>query len=80
MIEVDFEDLDTMARTMWGECRGCDTEGQIGVANVINNRVNARRWYGKTHKEVCLKEWQFSCWNEGDPNKEKMEQLLYKYL
>ena len=65
MIEVDFEDLDTMARTMWGECRGCDTEGQIGVANVINNRVNARRWYGKTHKEVCLKEWQFSCWNEG---------------
>ena len=75
MIEVDFEDLDTMAKTMWGECRGCDTEGQIGVANVINNRVNARRWYGKTHKEVCLKEWQFSCWNEGDPNKEKMEQL-----
>ena len=29
----------------------------------------------KHQKEVCLKEWQFSCWNEGDPNKEKMQEL-----
>ena len=44
-----------MAKTMWGECRGCDTDGQIGVANVIKNRVNARRWYGKTPKRSLFK-------------------------
>jgi hypothetical protein len=25
--------------------------------------------YGKTIGEVCRKPWQFSCWNEGDPNR-----------
>ena len=72
---MKFEDLDIMAKTMWGESRNQDTSGQIAVASVIKNRAEARRWYGNTPKEVCLKEWQFSCWNEGDPNKEKMEQL-----
>ena len=72
---MTFEDLDIMAKTMWGESRNQDTSGQIAVASVIKNRAEARRWYGDTPKEVCLKEWQFSCWNEGDPNKEKMEQL-----
>ena len=72
---MTFEDLDIMAKTMWGESRNQDTSCQIAVANVIKNRAEARRWYGNTPKEVCLKEWQFSCWNEGDPNKEKMEQL-----
>ncbi len=69
------EDLDIMAKTMWGESRNQDTSGQIAVASVIKNRAEARRWYGDTPKEVCLKEWQFSCWNEGDPNKQKMENL-----
>ena len=72
---MKFEDLDIMAKTMWGESRNQDTSGQIAVASVIKNRAEARRWYGDTPKEVCLKDWQFSCWNEGDPNKEKMEQL-----
>ena len=72
---MKFEDIDIMAKTMWGESRNQDTSGQIAVASVIKNRAEARRWYGNTPKEVCLKEWQFSCWNEGDPNKEKMEQL-----
>ena len=68
---MKFEDLDIMAKTMWGESRNQDTSGQIAVASVIKNRAEARRWYGNTPKEVCLKEWQFSCWNEGDPNKIK---------
>lgn len=72
---MKYEDLDIMAKTMWGEARNQDTSGQIAVASVIKNRAEARRWYGDTPKEVCLKEWQFSCWNEGDPNREKMEQL-----
>ena len=72
---MKFEDIDIMAKTMWGESRNQDTSGQIAVAYVIKNRAEARRWYGNTPKEVCLKDWQFSCWNEGDPNRNKMENL-----
>tara|TARA_R110002012_G_scaffold227044_1_gene399211 strand:- start:608 stop:1015 length:408 start_codon:yes stop_codon:yes gene_type:complete len=65
-------DITAMAGTMWGESRNQKIEGQIAVAHVINNRVKKRSWYGKTIKEVCLKDWQFSCWNEDDPNRDKI--------
>ena len=32
---MTFEDLDIMAKTMWGESRNQDTSGQIAVASVI---------------------------------------------
>ena len=44
----------------------------IAVGNVIMNRVKAKSWYGDHIKGVCLKAWQFSCWNENDPNREKI--------
>lgn len=67
-----LNDITAMAGTMWGESRNQKIEGQIAVAHVINNRVNKRSWYGSTIKEVCLKDWQFSCWNEDDPNRDKI--------
>jgi len=67
--------LDIMARTLWGESRNQSVEGQIAVAWTINNRYKAKSWYGDSIKAVCLKEWQFSCWNEDDPNREQIEQL-----
>lgn len=41
------------------------------------NRVRRARerggyWWGDTLGGVCQKPWQFSCWNEGDPNREKI--------
>ena len=33
-----------------------------------SNRVHQQTWFGKTIVEVCRKPWQFSCWNEKDPN------------
>lgn len=66
------KDADVLARTIWAEARG---EGQCGmeaVACVIMNRVNSGiSWWGKTIITVCLKPWQFSCWNNDDPNKKK---------
>lgn len=69
------EDLDIAARTVWGESRGQPFLGQVGVAWVIKNRVNADLgednkpdWWGEGYKGVCLKPWQFSCWNKNDPN------------
>lgn len=70
--------VDTLARTLYGEARGEPVRGKEAIAAVIINRVKraeARGWYwwGNTIQEVCLRPWQFSCWNAGDPNRKKIE-------
>jgi N-acetylmuramoyl-L-alanine amidase len=62
-------DDDVLARTICGEARGEGDMGMQAVANVIMNRVAHPGWEGHTVKEVCLKPYQFSCWNVGDPNR-----------
>ena len=64
--------MDTAAKTVWGEARGEGEDGMLAVACVIVNRT---RKTGKSLMEVCLQKWQFSCWNEGDPNLPKMQAL-----
>lgn len=66
------EDLDTMARTLWGEARGEPLEGKIAVAWVIKNRADNPSWWGDSIFSVCKKPFQFSCWNMGDPNRSKL--------
>ena len=65
--------IDTLARTVWGESRGEGQEGMIAVACVVINRVNQGGWWGDDVITVCLKPYQFSCWNEGDPNLPQLE-------
>lgn len=67
------EQIDTLARTAWGEARGEGREGMQAVCNVVMNRVKKGGWYGATPKEVCLKKAQFSCWNTNDPNYPKLK-------
>ena len=65
------KDRDILARTLWGEARGEDLIGQIAVAWTIRNRVfdgKTKSWWGEGYAGVCLKPWQFSCWNKKDPN------------
>lgn len=57
-----------MALTVWGEARGEPTAGQKAVAWVIRNRVDHPSWWGRDLTGVCLKPYQFSCWNHKDPN------------
>ena len=65
-----------LALTIWGEARGYGEIGMISVGNVIMNRVKAdKSRYGRGIKGVCHKRKQFSCWNEGDPNRARMEDL-----
>lgn len=68
----DDEQIEYMARTMWGEARGEGATGMRAVGHVIMNRVKSGSWYGATPKDVVLKKWQFSCWNENDPNRAKL--------
>ena len=72
---VSAEDLDIAARTVWGEARGEGFDGMVAVAHVIVNRAEKGGWRGDTLKRVCLKNWQFSCWNKSDPNRSKLEGL-----
>lgn len=64
-----------MAKTIWGEARGEGSVGMQAVANVIMNRVDRGGWYGASIKDVVLKPYQFSCWNDTDPNRAKLDKL-----
>lgn len=66
-------DIDILARTIYGEARGEKTAGKKAVACVIMNRYKSKKWFaGKTIAETCQKPWQFSCWNKNDPNRQKI--------
>jgi spore germination cell wall hydrolase CwlJ-like protein len=69
--------IDVLARTIWGEARGEGTIGMQAVASVVLNRFEAAtkkgaHWWGSSFIEICQKPYQFSCWNENDPNLHKL--------
>ncbi|MGC2855987.1 cell wall hydrolase [Novispirillum sp. DQ9] len=69
---------EVLARTLYGEARGESLAGKEAVACVILNRVaraqarGGSHWWGRDVAGVCLKPWQFSCWNATDPNRDKL--------
>eukprot|EP01035_Chromulina_nebulosa_P020447 gene20447-26531_t len=80
MVETfeQINDIELMARTIYGEARGeygrvdGGMAALIGVGNVILNRVNLQTWFGRSIRDVCLKPYQFSCWNAADANRSKL--------
>jgi cell wall hydrolase len=80
-------DLRVLAQTIWGEARGERLEGRAAVGYVILHRADlARDWlrrYRRRHilygdgsvAGACLQRLQFSCWNEGDPNRAHLDGL-----
>jgi N-acetylmuramoyl-L-alanine amidase len=60
--------VDVVARTAWGEARGCGMSGMQAVINVIQNRAKHPRWWGGDMISVCTEPYQFSCRNQDDPN------------
>jgi spore germination cell wall hydrolase CwlJ-like protein len=72
-------DMEIMAKTIYGEARGeymrknGGLKSLIAVGNVIMNRSLESATSITT---VCLKPKQFSCWNENDPNKKVIEQIV----
>lgn len=66
-----------LARTIYGEARGEGALGMQAVANVVINRTLlggvVRRVAGVV--AVVTEPWQFSAWNENDPNADKIRNL-----
>lgn len=57
-------DVQLLALLLHGEARGESPAGMVAVAHVIVNRVGKRTWYGSSLRDVILKPWQFSYFNE----------------
>lgn len=73
-------EIDTLARTAWGEARGEGSIGLQAVMAVIMNRLKVSRdkgrfWWGNSVIEICQKPYQFSCWNRYDANYRKVLQV-----
>ncbi len=80
-------DVETLARSIWGEARGESEEGQVAVAWVMRNRVSAAQQFaarlGRAHPlfgdgtlvGACRAPRQFSAWNPGDSNATKLTQV-----
>lgn len=66
---MNFGDLEIMARTVFGEARGESYKGKKAVAHVILNRARKSK---RSVSFESIKRKQFSAWNEGDPNREKL--------
>lgn len=70
-----------LARTLYGEARGEGAEGMAAVAHVIiNRRWDSKGRWPKSIEKVCHQPWQFSCWNNGDPNRDKIKALTEEDL
>lgn len=80
MNKINQQDIDTLARTIYGEARGelIKKDGGIkslhAVGWVVKNRLK-KKIYGNSIKDVCQKPWQFSCWNINDPNRNLIQKL-----
>jgi len=62
-----------LARMLFGEARDCSKLEKITIAyTAINRAKDGKKWNGETLREAILKPCQYSCFNKGDPNKEKL--------
>lgn len=59
---------------MWGEARNEGEPGMRAVGHVIQNRVKAGV-HGTYVTDAVSEAYQFSCWNEGDPNRDAIFNL-----
>ena len=66
-----LSDGDLLALCIWREARGEGPVGKLAVGCVIRNRVAAQTFFGHTLQSVILRPYQFSSFNENDPNADK---------
>lgn len=78
--KISVQDVIILAKTIFGEARGSTHLDRVAVGFVVKNRCEKARHYKKEKKKThplfgdgsvssaCLAPWQFSCWNQNDPN------------
>lgn len=69
-IQIEGQPEDVLAALLaWGEARGESRLGRLAVVWTAKNRATRRNW---PLRDVILQPWQFSSFNQNDPNREKM--------
>jgi len=85
----DLSEDQLLTLLIYGEARGESWEGRIGVLNVVRNRVlEAPKYSDKVilsrnfskYHSVILKEWQFSCFNFGNPNRKLLASIARDFI
>jgi spore germination cell wall hydrolase CwlJ-like protein len=71
-----LSDVELLTVCIYGEASGEPALGKLAVAHVVLNRAAHPSWWGYTLKEIILKPSQFSCFNPGDPNARRIEQMV----
>lgn len=69
-----YESMDPVALYKlcnWREARGEGVLGKRGQAHSVMNRVVEPSWWGHDLQSVILCKWQYSSFNENDPNEAK---------
>jgi spore germination cell wall hydrolase CwlJ-like protein len=75
-----FENLteeELLAGLIYGEARGESDAGRVAVGFVAFNRTLDSRW-GSSLRRVALAPLQFSCFNKGDPNRQKVAEAIHR--
>ncbi len=73
-----LEDIELLTLVMYGEARGEGLDGMLAVGSVVLNRVK-QKVYGNGIKGVILKKYQFSTFNERDPNRESLIRIAFDF-
>lgn len=69
-IQLEHQSSDFLiVACLWAEARGEGYIGMLAVLYVLANRVKRR---GSSFPKEILKPWQFSSFNDNDPNRDKM--------
>lgn len=74
-----YNDVDILARTLYGEAESDNHQDAKAIAAVVMNRVHYHQWPDSA-AAVCLQPWQFSCWNHNDPNRERILKAKGKWF
>ncbi|MDE2020188.1 MAG: cell wall hydrolase [Patescibacteria group bacterium] len=65
-------DQQIAAATAYMEASNQGADGIRAVMHVLFNRLQFAPKYGSTIADICLRPWQFSCWNTSDPNRRRL--------
>lgn len=74
---ISKQEAMVLAQTIWGEARSHGEDGMRAVGHVVVNRAQSGkpRLFGDGVVGAAKKNKQFSCWNPGDPNRDRMKYM-----
>lgn len=83
-VKFSASDILMATATVYGEARGSSQDDREAVVHVMLNRLDRPGWWSRnkddipddTLSAVCREPFQFSCWNDGDPNCDKLLSIL----